>query len=149
MCRAEAVELSGLQEEGRLDSVPVVGIIKEVEKQTDEAIEADVLGVKEFQEKYFRYPTYQDPDLAFYTAMGKRKIHSLFSWNPFTWFSTLSRLGKREKGIDGNLNGEGVVLGGILVVSREKGLVYQYDEITGEPLPLEEIVSAIKNNSGH
>lgn len=117
-----------------------------MEAQNDADIEADKLGLKEFQQKYFTEPVYQDPEMAFYKAMGKRKIYSLFSWNPFTWWSALSALGERHKGIDGNLNGEGIVLGGVLVVSREKGVVYQYNEVTGEPIPVGDIVDAVTNN---
>jgi hypothetical protein len=106
-----------------------------------------VLGVKEFQQKYFKYPVYQDAELSFYKAMGTRKLYSLFSWNPLTWFSALSDLGDRYRDVTGNLKGEGIVLGGVLVISKEKGVVYQYDEITGQPLPLEDITRAVEENT--
>lgn len=85
--------------------------------------------------------------MSFYKAMGQRKIYSLFSWNPLSWWPALVSLAERYSGIEGNMVGEGVVLGGVLVVSKEKGVVYQYDEITGHPLPVEDIADAIKNNS--
>ena len=103
-----------------------------------------MLGTAAFQEKFFPYPIYQDIGLEFYDAMGKRKLTSLFSWNPLKWYGLLSRMAERYKGVEGNLNGEGIVLGGVLVVSREKGVLYQYNEVTGDPIPVDDIAEAVR-----
>lgn len=146
MC-SMAQDLTALQQSGRLGSTPLIGIIKEVEEQVDSKIAADALGVAAFQENFFSYPIYQDAGLEFYKAMGKRKLLSLFSWNPLKWYGLLSKMADRHKGIEGNLKGEGLVLGGVLVVSRENGVVYQYNEVTGDPIPAEEIADAVQRHT--
>lgn len=126
-----------------------MGIIKEVSPQDDKSIETDELGVIEFQNKYFDYPVYQDETKAFYNALGRRKLTSYFSWNPFSWYSFIRTTSRRttDVGITGNMKGEGIILGGVLVISKEKGVVFQYEEETGDPVPVEEIVEAILANS--
>jgi len=120
----------------------VFGIIKEVSPD-----EEDSFGVKEFHDNYFPYDLYQDESLAFYNYLGKRSLWSLFSWNPFSWGSVFSMSGRTdERGITGNLKGEGIVLGGILVISKTKGVVYKYLEMTGSLLPVDEIEKAVKDN---
>jgi len=145
LCRVEGLELSALQQSGRIGDVPFVGLIKEVGPQDDESIANDELGTKLFQEKYYNFPLYLDEKIDFYNALGKRKIYSLFNWNPFTWWSSLMELTKRsdDRGIPGNMKGEGIILGGVLVISQEKGVVYQYKEQTGMPVPVDDIAAAV------
>ena len=45
-----------------------------------------------------------------------------------------------------NLKGEGTKLGGVLVVSKTKGVVYRYLEMTGELLPVDDIQRAVQDN---
>jgi hypothetical protein len=126
-------------------NVPFIGLIKEVGPQDDESIGKDELGTRLFQEKFYNYPLYLDKKLDFYNAMGNRKIYSLFNWNPFTWWSSLMEMSKRsdDRGIPGNLKGEGIILGGVLVISKTKGVVYQYQEQTGSPIPVDDIAEAV------
>jgi hypothetical protein len=122
--------------------VPVFGIIKEVSPDPE-----DSFGTQEFQENFFPYEIFRDDKLQFYKFLGKRSLFSLMSWNPFTWGSVLSMSSRTdEKGIPGNLKGEGTKLGGVLVVSKTKGVVYQYLEMTGDLLPVEEIQKAVADN---
>ena len=60
--------------------------------------------------------------------------------------SDIQKLGKRlkEKKVDGNYNGEGTILGGIIVYSKEKGVIYEYKEMTGSEIPKDDIINAIK-----
>lgn len=67
-----------------------------------------------------------------------------FSWNPFTLWSGWKTLGARlkSKKIEGNYKGEGLTLGGIIVYSPDKGIVYSYKEDTGSEIPSEAIIIA-------
>ena len=125
----------------------LVAVIKEVEKE--DAKEEDLLGVAEFQEKYFGgYPTYLDRDLIFYEVLGKRSLlmQPWSSWNPFQVYADLQGLGARlkAKGIEGNYKGEGTVQGGVMLLHPEKDEVFAlWNEKSGSELPLEEIASKI------
>ena len=124
----------------------MVGIIKQVAPQ---GAKTDTeLGVGEFQEKYFPHPVYIDEKLDAYKYLGSRSILKdvPFSWNPFKLYSSFTELGKRlkDKNIEGNLVGEGATLGGVVVYSRKKGVVYEYKEITGSLIPKDAIENAIK-----
>ena len=45
----------------------------------------------------------------------------------------------KEKNIEGNMVGEGLILGGVLVVDRTGRVTYSYPEQTGSPAPVEAI----------
>jgi hypothetical protein len=76
----------------------------------------DDIGLTDFYNKFFSFPIYRDENLATYKAFGNRKI-ALSTWNPlrlYTGFKSMSgRL--KEKKIEGNYVGEGLVQGGILI----------------------------------
>mmetsp|Transcript_63093 Transcript_63093/g.150397 ORF Transcript_63093/g.150397 Transcript_63093/m.150397 type:complete len:146 (-) Transcript_63093:99-536(-) len=116
-----------------LSSVPLVGIIKEV-APTKTADTDEKLGVAEFQKKYFSDPLYLDEENNFYKALGSRKL-SLPSWNPFKLWSGWKKLTARLKSkpeIEGNMVGEGLVQGGVLVIGPgSMGVVHTYLEETG------------------
>lgn len=136
-----------MKKEGSLGNADLIGIIKEVAPcsgaKTDEE-----LGVGEFQSKYFDYPLYIDEELGFYKYLGSRSLLKdvTFSWNPFTLYNSFKEVGARtsSKKVEGNYKGEGLTLGGILVYSPTKGVVFEYKEVTGSPIPKEEIEAAIK-----
>lgn len=97
--------------------VPLVGIIKEV-APSGKVMTDEKLGVGEFQNKYFGGNTlYLDEELKFYKALGGRKI-SLPSWNPCALWTMYKLLSGRmaQKQISGNFAGEGLTLGGVLVI---------------------------------
>jgi len=54
----------------------------------------------------------------------------------------------KAKNVEGNLVGEGLVQGGIIVVGPDGKVVYTYLEKSGSPLPLEEIRTAILSFGG-
>lgn len=145
-CREEGLDLSNLQKSGGLGDAPLVGVIKEVGPQNDSSIEKDELGTRLFQQDYFSYPVYLDANQDFYKALGNRRLFSLVSWNPLTWWSSMKEMSGRTdaRGIPGNLKGEGIVLGGVVVISKDNGVVYQYLEQTGMPVPVDEISAAVK-----
>ena len=101
----------------------------------------------EYASRYFTCgAVYLDADWSFYEALGSRKIGLeglwQYAWNPLKAFDRIR--GMREKHIDGNLNGEGLTLGGVLVLAPgNAGVVYTYLEKTGEALPISEIQQAV------
>ena len=51
----------------------------------------------------------------------------------------------KNKGIDGNMKGEGRILGRLLVVSEKKGIVFQYDEKEfGDHADLKDVLDAAR-----
>lgn len=137
-----------MKKDGVLGSADLVGVIKEVAPTGKVQTDAE-LGVEEFQTKYFPHPVYVDEARSMYQYLGSRSITKdvPFSWNPFKLWASFKGLGERlkAKGIEGNYNGEGLVLGGVVVYSKDKGVVYEYKESTGSEVPREDIVAAIKS----
>ena len=129
----------------------MIGIIKEVAPvkgaETDE-----ILGVGEFQSKYFHnHPLYMDAERNFYAFLGNKSLLSqpLHSWNPFRLYSDFQSLNQRlkEKNVEGNLKGEGLLKGGLLIISPKDGIVFRHEEATGSCMPYDEIGSALKSLS--
>jgi len=48
-----------------------------------------------------------------------------------------------EKGLDGNLKGEGLVQGGIVIFGKDGKPKFAYEEETGSPLPIADIIGAL------
>mmetsp|Transcript_33849 Transcript_33849/g.74286 ORF Transcript_33849/g.74286 Transcript_33849/m.74286 type:complete len:91 (+) Transcript_33849:386-658(+) len=81
-----------------------------------------------------------------YEMLGSRKL-SLLSvlWNPISSYRSYKAINERIKAkkLDGNLKGEGLVKGAVLVVSPGGEIVYTYLEETGQELPVAEIEAAV------
>jgi len=138
--------LSLLEKSGKLGKVKLIGIVKEVAPCATAKTDQE-LGVGEFQEKYFPYPVYLDESKEFYSALGSRTFSNLEgTWNPIKLWNGLKSIGERikSKNLDGNMRGEGLVLGGIFVVSPSKKTVVVFPESTGKEIPSEDIVAAVK-----
>ena len=100
----------------------------------------------EYASRYFTCgQVYLDPDWAFYHALGSRTIGISGIWQFFNPFTAIDRVrGLREKQIDGNLVGEGLTLGGVIVMAPGgTGVVYTYLEETGQMLPISDIQKAV------
>ena len=127
-------------------STRLVGLVKEIAPcataKTDEE-----LGVAEFQKNYWNNNVlYLDEAKAFYSALGDRKITNLKgSWNPFEVWKGLKSIGERikEKNLEGNFRGEGLVLGGIIVIKKGETRFTYYEE-SGKEIPRESIIAAVK-----
>jgi hypothetical protein len=88
----------------------MIGILKD---------DTDKEGVETFQKKYFPFPLYVDEEQTFYKVLGNRKIYTQ-KWNIFkmiTSFPGLKQRLRRKGNIAGNFKGEGLLQGGVLVVS--------------------------------
>jgi len=122
-----------------LDGFGIFGVVKEVA--------VDDEGLLEFQSNYFPYPLYRDKEKTFYNALGLRKLSVKFtSWNPFKIFRGFREMLKRikKKNISGNMKGEGLVQGGIIIFDANGKARYAYREETGFEVPIDDILSAIK-----
>lgn len=150
LCREEALAISKLfaERKDELGETKLIGVVKEVAPTKDAATD-EILGLGEFQEKYFQHPIYLDANWTFYEALGNKNLlfQSWSSWNPFTVYSDLNALGARlkSKGIEGNYKGEGFTKGGVMLLTpRYNDIYYMYHEKSGSELPTDEIANAIK-----
>lgn len=148
------MELSSrLHEGGYAQDMNIVGIIKEVAPVKGAATDEE-LGVGEFQSNYFRnYPLYLDEEKLFYSFLGDKNLlgQKLHSWNPFTLYNDFKAMNNRlnQKGIAGNLKGEGLLKGGMLLITPEQGVVYRHEEQTGSEMPYDEIMAAVDSVRPH
>lgn len=132
--------------------MPVFGVLKEAE--TDETMASDktMLGTGPFQRDYFACAKacYLDTERAFFSELGDRKITGLLKpWeiitNPLGTWSELQKVGERLKAKDvvQNMVGEGLTLGGILVIDPSGKVLFTYRENTGREIPSAEISAAL------
>jgi hypothetical protein len=129
-------------------NVPVYAVVKEDELPPP--IEEDKMrGTAEFQDKYFCGPMYLDMDKEFYKYFGNKGIFSsLGLFNPFSYGAVGDAL--KGAGIEGNLVGDGITKGGVLVIDPEGTVLYKFDEDppNGVPdAPLQEIIEAASSIS--
>lgn len=139
LCREEGKAIADLaaREDKSLDGFGIFGIVKEVG--------VDDEGLTEFQSDFFPYPMYRDEEKTFYAALGLRKLKAK-SWNPYKIFKGIRGVMKRlkEKEISGNMVGEGLVQGGIIIFDKTGKARYAYREETGFEVPVDDIVAAVK-----
>ena len=120
-----------------MEDIPIFGIVKETG--------VDDAGLVEFHRDYFPYPLYRDQGYALYKALGDRKV-GVGLWNPFSipflLFDAWQRL--TSKNIGGNMKGEGIVQGGIIIFDRQGQPVAMYQEKTGVDLPVTDLVNGLQ-----
>lgn len=109
-------------------------------------VDVDDEGLQEFHSKFFHYPLYLDDNLDVYKALGERKmgffgLMKLFSKGIFGSMS--SRLKKKQ--IEGNLKGEGLLQGGLIIFDKGGKAIYSYQEITGDELPMEAVYTVVSS----
>ena len=123
------------------------GIVKEVG--------VDDEGLADFSAKY--YPgrdLYLDDALDFYNLLGGgtvRKLSLLRTFlSPIKLYRSIKDIGRRhtEKGIEQNMIGEGLVQGGVIVFDADARPRYVYQEKTGDELPYQDILAALKEVKG-
>ena len=151
MCREEAFDLCRTCEV--YPSIPAFAILKEAEVAETLAEEKKNLGTADFASLYFNCgPCFVDEERVFYQELGDRKLDFKLGKairNPLGTWRSFKALGERlkakgpEGGIQGNLVGEGLTLGGILVVGPDDEVIYQYAEETGQEIPTGEIAAAL------
>lgn len=139
MCREEARSLMDLaaRKDKPLEGYGIFGVVKETG--------VDDEGLTDFHAAFFQSkPLYRDTDLTFYDALGRRKL-ALTTWNPFALYRGYKKINKRvkDKQIEGNLKGEGVTQGGIVVFGKDGLPKFAYREETGKEVPVDDLVTAI------
>lgn len=115
------------------------GIVKE--------IVVDDEGLLEFHDDFFPHPLYMDASLQFYEAMGKRKITTLRTWNPLRLYRSFKAMQARlanKTSLTGNMVGEGLVQGGMVVFDKQGDARAVYLEETGREPPIDDILAALK-----
>lgn len=120
------------------------GVVKE--------IGVDDEGLTTFYKDHFTYPLYKDDGLVFYNDFfGKRSIFSFTTYNPFKLYGGYKEMTKRlsDKKLEGNLVGEGIVQGGIIIFDKHGKARYAYEEETGKELDMEDIVASLKALQSH
>jgi len=128
-----------------LSNFGLFGVVKETG--------VDDEGLRAFQKDHFSYPLYRDLNLDFYRAFGDGKITNHLSWwtilNPYRIYKGMKAVSKRmkSKNLEGNMIGEGLKTGGIIVFGSDGEPKYAYTEITGSALEIDDIVAALKDVS--
>ena len=139
LCREHGQQLLKLsaRDDSPLEGFNLFGIIKETA--------VDDAGLEEFHLQYFPFPLYMDEELKFYEAFGKNSIFGSFSWNPIRIYRSMKDIGKRlaEKKIVGNMKGEGLKTGGILIFGADGEPKYMYKEETGVPIDEDIFLQAV------
>jgi len=144
-CREEGQALTKLSTASELEGFNFFGVIKETR--------IDDKGLMEFGD-YYPFPLYRDGDLKFYKALGNQKIR--LSWNPIRFVKGIFRIFKaikriRRKKIKGNLTGEGMKKGGVIIFGSDGIQKYAYTEEPLTEIPVNDIlataVSMISDNN--
>ena len=52
-----------------------------------------------------------------------------------------------EKKLDGNMSGEGMIQGGLIIFDKDGNVRYAYEEIIGDELDIDDIVAALQEVS--
>ncbi len=102
-------------------------------------------GLMEFYEESFTQPLYKDENLDFFNEFFGRKKLGFTTFNPYRLYKGYKTMTARlnEKGLSGNLKGEGLVQGGIIVFGRDGKAKFAYREETGKEVPIHDIISAV------
>ena len=121
-----------------LEGFDIFGVVKET---------VDECGLLEFSSTYFRsYPLFVDKSYCFYQALGDRKVGFGSLLNPIALVGILcdavTRLSK--KSISGNVMGEGIVQGGLIVFGPDRQPVAMYPEETGQDLRIADLAAALQ-----
>jgi len=139
-CREHGQQLKHLaaKAEKPLDGFDLFGIVKETD--------VDDAGLEEFHKDYYPYPLYKDLNLKFYEAFGNGSITAFINWNPFKGIAALRRHSKRlkEKKIEGNLVGEGLTTGGLIVFGKDGSPQFMSPEVTGSLINEDDLLAALE-----
>ena len=126
-----------LAAEQALEGFGLFGVIKETG--------VDDEGLMDFM-KVFPEALYRDEELVLYKAMGDNRLSvSGMLFGMVFRYKKMKEMNQRlkEKNLEGNLKGEGLKQGGIIIFDKSGSPVYSFAEETGQDLPIEEIVGAV------
>jgi len=144
LCREHGQQLTEIAASSdAMKGFGIFGVVKETG--------VDDKGLRVFQKDHFSYPLYRDENLDFYRAFGDGKITDHLSWwsmlNPFKIYNGMKAMKKRmkSKNLEGNLVGEGLKTGGVIVFGSDGEPRYAYPEITGSALETDDFLAAIRD----
>lgn len=137
MCREEALKVWKLEPELKAMGVKLVCLLHE---NLPEEVAA-------FKPAFWPGELYLDKDLAFFAALGEgkpRQLSMLSLLNPFG--QAMKNYGRSKKTVsESNLTGNGLIGGGFMLITPDKGCVYAFKEKTfGDHAPVEDILAAAK-----
>jgi len=139
LCREQGKQLMDLKlaADSPLDGFELFGTVKETG--------VDDEGLTEFYKDSFTFPLYKDENLVFYHDFYGGKKLKLTTYNPLRLYRGYKDMTKRlaEKGMSGNMKGEGIVQGGIVIFGKDGKAKYAYEEETGKEIPVDDILSAV------
>ena len=137
LCREHGKQLSNLSS----TQIAVLGVVKE--------IGVDDAGLQEFHRNYFNsWPIYLDEEMQLYKAMGNRSILKVKTL--FQMITGMRKLSRRmsQKGIGGNMVGEGTIQGGILIFDAKGDLVHVQPETIMNEINMIEIAQVLETIVG-
>ncbi|KAK6170616.1 hypothetical protein SNE40_018971 [Patella caerulea] len=128
LCREEAAELSSLKPKLDALGVDLYSVVHET------------LGVPEFK-PYFKGPVYLDKERRFYGPVERRMLVTGFL-RISVWRNFISNW---RNGVEGNLEGEGSILGSVFVIGPGKqGILFEHREKEfGDYANLTEVLNAV------
>lgn len=129
MCREEALGLSSLKPQLDTHGVPLYAVVHEA------------LGVAEFQ-PFFKGDIFLDKERHFYGPVERRMGLSGFL-RLSVWLTIIRN---RRAGIDGNMKGEGTILGGVFVIGPgNQGIIFEHREKEfGDYADTTEVIKAVE-----
>lgn len=130
MCREEALALSSLKGEFDAKNVPLYAVLHEE------------LGAKEFRD-FFKGDLFLDIERRFYGPQERRMLLTgMLRWS--VWMNIMRA---NKKGVEGNLNGDGTLLGSVFLIGPgDQGILYEHREMEfGDHFNSTEILEALKN----
>ena len=141
MCREHGRQLTVMATNNQelMNKFKMWGVVKETG--------VDDEGLSKFYNDYFTFPLFKDEGLVLYNDFfGKRKV-GLTTYNPFKLYKGYKEMTQRlnGKGLDGNMTGEGMIQGGLIIFDKEGNARYAYEEIIGDELEIDDIVAALED----
>jgi len=133
MCREEAGQLAALlpllKAEGRTPNL--VGVVHED------------LGVAEFRGFFPGGRVFLDQQRRLFEALGSRWLGGSGFLRPSVWRNVVRA---KLSGVQGNSEGEGRLLGGVVVIGPgEQGVLYVHkEEVWGDHAPVDEVLAACR-----
>ena len=129
LCHEQGQALKELIKEFPHQSVAAWAVIKETG--------VDDEGLLSLYQKHFPFQFFRDTDLAMYNALGDRRVRMITVARRYR----SSKKRYRRKGFDGSIvgKGEGLILGGVVILDKRGIIKYAHQERFGLELPVEEI----------
>ncbi|KAI9220973.1 hypothetical protein BC828DRAFT_382232 [Blastocladiella britannica] len=114
------------------------------------AIVNQSFGAQDFVDNFWKGEAYFDKDLGLFKAMGDGQIRKA-SLLQLAMPSVIARLREAKKsGLDSNIDGDGTILGGLLLVKKgDEGLAFEHIETDfGDIAELETVLGACRKVAG-